>query len=86
MKLYINFLIFSGASAQKIEKKEIYSNELVLSLPELYIPQSKINLITVKLVNTQNNKTYEIPLEQIENIGNIEKDVFKSRSKLIYYK
>ena len=83
---YINFLIFSGVSAQKIEKKEIYSNELVLSLPELYIPQSKINLITAKLVNTQNNKTYEIPLEQIENIGNIEKDVFKSRSKLIYYK
>lgn len=83
---YVNFVILSGTSAQKIEKKEIYSNELVLSLPELYIPQSQINFITVTLKNKKTNKTYEIPLEKIEDIGNIEKDVFKTHSKLIYYK
>ena len=83
---YVNFIIFSGTSAQKIEKKEIYSNELVLSLPELYIPQSQINFVSVILKNKNSNKTYEIPLEKIEDIGNIEKDVFKAHSKLIYYK
>ena len=83
---YVNFVILSGTSAQKIEKKEIYSNELVLSLPELYIPQSEINLISVILTEKNTNKAYELPLEKIEDIGNIEKDIFKTRSKLIYYK
>lgn len=83
---YVNFVILSGTSAQKIEKKEIYSNELVLSLPELYIPQSEINLISVILTEKNTNKAYEFPLEKIEDIGNIEKDIFKTRSKLIYYK
>ena len=83
---YVNFVILSGTSAQKIEKKEIYSNELVLSLPELYIPQSEINLISVILTEKNTNKVYELTLEKIEDIGNIEKDIFKTRSKLIYYK
>ena len=83
---YVNFVILSGTSAQKIEKKEIYSNELVLSLPELYIPQSEINLISVVLTEKNTNKAYELPLEKIEDIGNIEKDIFKTRSKVIYYK
>ena len=83
---YINFIVLSGISAQKIEKKEVYSNEFILSLPELFVPKSQINLISVELTNKITNQKSEIPLEKIEDVGNIEKDVFKSRSKLIYYK
>lgn len=83
---HINFVIFSGMSARKIEKREVYSNELILSLPELHVPQSQLNFVSIYLRNKETNKIFEIPLEKIEDIGNIEKDIFKNRSKLTYYK
>ncbi|MBQ0050451.1 MAG: hypothetical protein KBT11_00130 [Treponema sp.] len=82
----LNFVIFSGQSPKKIERTEYYSNELSLSLPELYIPSSDVNFISVKAINKATGKAYSKNLEQIENYGNICADVYKNRSKLIYYK
>jgi len=82
----LNFVVFSGKSPYKVESTEYYSNELVLALPELEITKPKIRLIQVEAVNTSTGKKYTSNLDQIENFGNICADVFKSRSKVIYYK
>lgn len=82
----LNFIVFSGQTPQKKEKKYYYSNELVLSLPELEIEKSKIKNITVTAINKENGAKYTEDLEPIEDIGNICCDIFKSRAKAIYYK
>lgn len=82
----LNFVVFSGLSPQKVEDTEYYSNELVLSLPELEIPKANVRFVNVKATNKANGKIYEQNLEQIENLGNIFEDVFKAKSKVIYYK
>lgn len=82
----LNFVVFSGISPYKTEKKEYYSNELTLSLPQLVIPKPQVNYISVKIEDAETGKTFYENLEQIENYGNICEDIFKARSKLIYYK
>lgn len=82
----LNFVIFSGKSPIKVENTEYYSNELILSLPELEIEKPKVRFITVEATNKNTGKKYTQNLEQIEDFGNICTDVFKSRSKVIYYK
>lgn len=82
----LNFVVFSGISPQKIERTEYYSNALVLSLPELVIPQSTVSLIRITAKNTDTGASYNAKLEQIEDLGLVAEDIFKSRAQVVYYK
>lgn len=82
----LNFVVFSGVSPYKTEDVKVYSKELALSLPELVIPKNEVKYVSVRAINKATGKSYVQNLEQIENFGNICADVYKSRSKVIYYK
>lgn len=82
----MNFVAFSGISPRKHAVTERYSDELILSLPELEVMESSVRFIKIRAVNKADGTVYTDNLEQIEDFSAICEDVFEARSRLIYYK
>ena len=82
----LNFVVLSGTSPYKRENLEFYSENTMIALPELVIPEEIVKFVTVKALNKQTGKGYVKNLSKIEDFGNICKDIYKTRSSLIYAK